>query len=170
MLADAMRMCAGRLSAEIANLTYLLNYNKTMKPSATISYVVRLLALGYGGCVILVSVPLAFSAGTTPSEYQPPISPLLLIPAFACLLASGFLYVGVAGVRMARSRWQRLLAGSLLAVPLLWGARMLIHVDGLLIVGLVFLVPAVLTLEGAVWPWNLASWRDTPSDLPAEKV
>lgn len=134
---------------------------------AIISYVIRLTALGYGGCVILVSVPFALAAGATPSEYQPPVSPLLLIPAFACLLASGFLYVGVAGRRMASSRWHRLLAGLLLAVPLLWGARMIIHVDGLRDVGLLFAVPAVLTLAGAVWPWNLTSWQDASGDLPA---
>ena len=139
-----------------------------MPPSATISYVVRLIALGYGGCVILVSVLFAFSAGAPPGDYQPPVSPLLLIPAFACLLASGFLYVGVAGPRMASSRRHRLLAGLLLIAPLLWGARMVIHVDGLRIVGLLFLLPAVLTLVGAVWPWNMASWQDAPGHLPAE--
>ena len=68
---------------------------------------------------------------------------------------------------MARSRWHRLLAAALLAVPLLWGARMLIHIDGLRMVGLLFVVPAVLTLAGAVWPWNVTSWHDAPADLPA---
>jgi hypothetical protein len=134
---------------------------------ATISYVIRLIALGYGGCVILVAVSMAMSAGPVPGEYQPPLSFMLLIPAFACLLASGFLYVGVVGQGMARSRWHRLLAAALLAVPLLWGARMLIHIDGLRMVGLLFVVPTVLTLVGAVWPWNVTSWQDAPADLPA---
>jgi hypothetical protein len=81
------------------------------------------------------------------------------MPLAACLIASGFIYIGLLGRRMAKSRLHYVLAGLLLAAPLVLGIWLLTPPRGheWQPVGLFFLVPASLLFACAIWPLHVTS-------------
>jgi len=120
-----------------------------------VAYTIRVAALALAVLMILASMPIAMLAGAAPSEYPSPVSPLLVIPACACVLASGFLYIGIAGRRMATSPWLRLLGGLLLVPTLVLGTVLLVHRNQWGAIGSFFLVPSATLFACTVWPWHL---------------
>jgi hypothetical protein len=122
-----------------------------------LSPIVRLASLGLGCLVVVASLPIALLAGAAPSDTVSDVSPLLYVPLAALVLASGFLYVGIAARRLAASGWHRLVAGLLLAIPLVAGVFLLLtpppqrlHPFGVLLVA-----SACVVLVCAIWPFQL---------------
>jgi hypothetical protein len=126
-----------------------------------LAYTIRLASLAYGGFVIMASMPLALLAGAAPSDIVGTPSALYVMRVAACLIASGFVYVGLSGRRMAKSRLHYVLVGVLLAAPMILGAWLLTPSSGYewRPVGLFFLVPASLLFSCAVWPLHVTSKR-----------
>jgi uncharacterized membrane protein len=134
-----------------------------MKLRQTLVTTIRVGSIAVGWLIIASSIPLAFLAGAAPSDTVPTWSPLIAFPLGGCLMASGFLYVGMLGQSLSRSRMHRMLAGSLLLAPLMAGIRLLLtpgH-QGLHPFGFFLFVPACLSFLAAVWPF-----RPTPAERP----
>ncbi len=96
-----------------------------MKSSTLFAYTVRLASLAFGGFVVMISMPLALLGGAAPSDQVRPFFALLILPVAACCIASGFIYIGALGHRMARSRLHYVFAGLLLTAPLALGIWLL---------------------------------------------
>ncbi len=132
-----------------------------MNPLLIIFASARILAFMVGCFIIVCSLPLAFGVGSVPSDTIPDVSPLLVVPAAACLLASGFLLFGIFGGATTCSTRQRIGTAVLLMLPLALGASMVFsraHPEWSTI-GLFFFVPASIALVCVVWPerWQAAS-------------
>ena len=129
---------------------------------------IRFISFSYGSCVIVASIPLALLSGAAPSETVPAWSPLLTMPATACLLAAGFIFIALFGERMARSRWYCLVAGLLLSAPFATGVLLLLtpKAQRLHPLGLLLLIPAGLAFMCSVWPLRFpASESETTTSL-----
>jgi hypothetical protein len=124
----------------------------------TLAATVQVGSVAVGCLIIAASIPLAFLGGAAPSDTVPTLSPLVVYPLGGCLMASGFLYVGLFGQNLSRSKVRRVLAGLLLLVPFIAGMKLLLtpaH-QGLHPFGFSLFGPACLSFLGAVWPFQLA--------------
>lgn len=128
-----------------------------MKSSTLFAYTVRLASLAFGGFVVMISMPLALLGGAAPSDQVRPFFALLILPVAACCIASGFIYIGALGHRMARSRLHYVFAGLLLTAPLALGIWLLTRGHEWQPVGLFFCVPAALVFACAIWPLHVTS-------------
>jgi hypothetical protein len=128
-----------------------------MKLPQTLVATVQVGSVAVGWLIIAASIPLAFLGGAAPSDTMPTWSPLVVFPLVACLMASGFLYVGMHGRRLSKSKIHRVVAGLLLLMPLIAGTKLLLTpgYQGLHPFGFFLFVPACLSFLGAVWPFQL---------------
>jgi hypothetical protein len=126
-----------------------------MKPRQMLVTAIQIASLTVGWLIIAASIPLAFIGGAAPSDTVPTWSPLVVVPLGACVLASGFLYIGVLGKSLTKSRAHRVFAALLLVAPLIAGMKLLLTSEnqGLHPFGFFLFVPACILFWGQFGPF-----------------
>jgi hypothetical protein len=142
-------------------------YYGHMRPATIFANTIRIASLTVGCFMIAASIPVALLAGAAPGDTVPTLSPLLIVPSVAFLMASGFLYVALSGPRLAESLFHRTIAAFLLAAPLAAGVWLLLTPEAqrLHVLGLLLFAPACVLFLCAVWPLRLTSVAGTPVDF-----
>ncbi|HEX8604320.1 MAG TPA: hypothetical protein VF774_16850 [Pseudoduganella sp.] len=138
-----------------------------MRPATIFANTIRIASLTVGCFMMVASIPIALLAGAAPGDTVPPLSPLLVVPSVALLMASGFLYVAISGPRLAGSWFHRAIAALLLAAPLAAGVWFLLTPEAqrLHFLGFLLFAPACVLFLCAVWPLRLTSVAGTPVDF-----
>jgi hypothetical protein len=134
-----------------------------MKPRQMFVTTIQIGSLIVGWLIIAASIPLAFIGGAAPIDTVPTWSPLVVVPLGACVLASGFLYIGVFGKNLTKSRAHRVFAALLLVMPLIAGMKLLLTPDnqGLHPFGFFLFVPACILFFGAIWAFCSTQTADS---------